>query len=134
MRLPITCLIGPLLLLAGLALPATLHAQVAAARFETWQGRLPQETSGMGRLRADSVVRAATRNHTGTGLLIGGLVGAAATTLFLVAFCVDPDTACGADEVGRAVVVIALPFAAVGALIGSLVRTEERTDADVVVQ
>ena len=79
----------------------------------------------MGPLRAESAVALATRHHTGTGLLIGGLVGAAATTLFLVAFCSDPDTACGADEVGRAAVVIALPLAAVGALIGSLARTEE---------
>jgi hypothetical protein len=58
-------------------------------------------------------------------LLVGGLIGAAATTVFLVAFCSDPDTACGADEVGRAVVIIAVPCAAAGALIGSLVRTEE---------
>jgi hypothetical protein len=64
------------------------------------------------------------RSHTGTGLLIGSLVGAAATTVFLVAFCGDPDTACGADEVGRAVLVIAVPCAAAGALIGSLIKTE----------
>jgi hypothetical protein len=131
MRLRCTCATGLLLILVGLVLPAALNAQVAAARFETWQERPLQRTDGMGRPRAESGVRlalaqrAATRNHTGTGLLIGGLVGAAATTLFLVAFCGDPDTACGADEVGRAAVVIALPFAAVGALIGSLVRTEE---------
>ena len=131
MHPPFTCAAGLLLLLTGLVLPATLHAQAAAARFETWQERLPQEPGGPGRLRTESGVaralaqRGATRNHTETGLLIGGLIGAAATTLFLVAFCSDPDTACGADEVGRAAVVIALPSAAVGALIGSLVRTEE---------
>lgn len=66
-----------------------------------------------------------SRSHTGTGLLIGGLVGAAATTLFLVGFCGDPDTSCGEDEVGRAVLVIAVPCAAGGALIGSLIHTEE---------
>ncbi|HKU61271.1 MAG TPA: hypothetical protein VJQ44_08655 [Gemmatimonadales bacterium] len=53
------------------------------------------------------------------------MVGAAATTLFLVGFCGDPDTSCGEDEVGRAVLVIAVPCAAGGALIGSLIHTEE---------
>ncbi len=43
---------------------------------------------------------------------------------FLVGFCGDPDTACGADEVGRAVLIFVVPTAAAGALIGSLVRTE----------
>jgi hypothetical protein len=59
-----------------------------------------------------------------TGLLIGSVVGAAATGAFLAAFCSDPDTKCGADEVVRAVVIIAVPPALVGALIGSLVRTK----------
>jgi len=57
-------------------------------------------------------------------LLIGGLVGVSAATVFLIGFCDGPDTACGADEIGRAPVVIAVPCAAVGELIGSLVRTE----------
>jgi hypothetical protein len=65
-----------------------------------------------------------TRSHTGTGLLIGGLVGGVATALFLAGFCSDPDTQCGADEVGRAVLFIAVPAALVGTLIGSLIRTK----------
>jgi len=68
--------------------------------------------------------RSQTHSHTLTGLLIGGLVGAAAAGVFLAAFCSDQDTQCGADEVGRAVVIIALPPAVVGAVIGSLIRTE----------
>lgn len=64
-----------------------------------------------------------TRTHTLTGLLIGAAVGAVATTVFLVGFCGDPDTACQGDEVARAIVIIGLPPAALGALIGSLVRT-----------
>jgi len=64
-----------------------------------------------------------THSHTLTGLMIGGLVGVAATGVFLTAFCSDPDTQCGADEVGRAVVIIAVPSAVVGAVIGSLIRT-----------
>lgn len=67
----------------------------------------------------------AARSHTGTGLLIGGLIGAAATTVFLIGFCSDADTKCEMDEVGRAVVFIAVPAAALGALIGSLVRTND---------
>jgi hypothetical protein len=66
-----------------------------------------------------------SRSHTGTGLLIGGIVGAAATTIFLIGFCSDSDTRCELDEVGRAVLFIAVPVAAVGALIGSLIHTED---------
>jgi hypothetical protein len=66
-----------------------------------------------------------THSHTFTGLLIGSAVGAVATTLFLIAFCGDPDTECGADEYGRAIVIIAVPAAAAGALIGSLIHTRE---------
>jgi hypothetical protein len=60
-----------------------------------------------------------------TGLLIGGAVGAVATGVFLAAFCSDPDTQCGADEFGRAVLIIGVPPALLGALIGSLIRTED---------
>ena len=125
MRRSFTYTTGLLLILTGHVLPAELHAQAAAALFDTWQQRLPQGTGVMGRLGAEPAVSRATHDHTGTGLLIGGLVGAAATTLFLVAFCGDPDTACGMDEYGWAAMVITLPFAAVGALMGSLARTEE---------
>jgi len=65
-----------------------------------------------------------TRSHTWTGLLVGGLVGGVATAVFLSAFCGDPDTQCGADEVGRAVLIIGVPPAVVGAIIGSLIRTK----------
>ena len=68
---------------------------------------------------------AATRSHTGTGLLVGAAVGVAATTGFLVVFCNDPDTQCGIDEVGRATLIIAVPITALGALIGSLIHSEE---------
>ena len=54
---------------------------------------------------------------------MGGIVGAVATTVFLIGFCDDPDTECGADEVGRAFVIFTLPAAAAGALIGSLIRS-----------
>lgn len=71
--------------------------------------------------RSDS---SSTRSHTGTGLLIGSLVGGVATAVFLAGFCSDADTECGGDEIGRAVLFIAVPAALVGTLIGSLVRTK----------
>jgi hypothetical protein len=105
-----------------LGLPIALPAQVATIPFSTWANELPQAQSRRPALvPVDSSI---TRSHAGTGLLIGGVIGAAATTLFLIGFCSDPDTSCGADEVGRAALVIAVPAAALGALIGVLVRTE----------
>jgi len=70
------------------------------------------------------VTSSETHSHTVTGLVIGSLVGVAAAGVFLAAFCSDPDTQCGADEVGRALVIIAVPPAVVGAAIGSLIRTK----------
>ena len=98
-----------------LASPAKLPGQALAAPFRSWS---PDDSRHR---RADTL---GTRSHTGTGLLIGGVVGAVATTVFLAGFCSDPDTQCGADEVGRAVLFIAVPSALVGTLIGSLVRTQ----------
>jgi hypothetical protein len=118
MRPPVVLTTGLLFSVLGLALPAALPAQLASTPFPSWQGGTHLSLIP---LRDSS----ATRSHTGTGLLIGALVGAAATTVFLVGFCSDPDTACGADEVGRAALVFLVPAAAVGALIGSLVRTEQ---------
>jgi hypothetical protein len=57
-------------------------------------------------------------------LLFVSVLGGVAPGVFLAAFCNDPDTQCGADEVVRAVVIIAVPPAVVGAVIGSLVRTK----------
>jgi len=124
---------GPLGVGLLLALPlsgaAGLQAQASAAPLPAWRARIPEDGADLRRpvrqvvrfVATDSV---RTRSHTWTGLLIGGLVGAAATTVFLIEFCGDPDTECGADEVGRAALVFALPAAAVGALVGSLIKTE----------
>lgn len=105
------------LLAIGLCLgnPARLNAQALSEPLPSWT-----LDDSPGAWRLDSL---STRSHTGTGLLIGGLVGAAATAIFLAGFCSDPDTQCGADEVGRAVLIIAVPPALVGMLIGSLIRT-----------
>jgi hypothetical protein len=108
---------------------SVLQAQTAARPLPTWSGQLPP--SAPARLRwAEPLGRGIpsdstrSRSHTGTGLLIGAGVGVAATTIFLIGFCDDPDTECGIDEVGRATLFIAVPTAALGALIGSLIRTE----------
>ena len=92
-----------------------LQAQRAQAPFPRWQEE---------QLRPAPAARFESRTNAETGLLVGGVVGLAATGLFLVAFC-GGDNSCGADEVGRAVLIIAVPFAMAGALIGSLSRTEE---------
>lgn len=69
-------------------------------------------------------VQSSGHRHTVTGLVIGGIIGTVATGVFLAGFCSDSDTHCGADEVVRAFVIIAVPPALVGAAIGSLVRTK----------
>lgn len=131
MRFAVLLTAGVLIDALGAGLPAALQAQVRDLPLPTWQGEQLLQGHGPGqsvepaRVSLISLRRSsATRSHAGTGLLIGGLVGVAATTVFLVGFCSDPDTVCGADEVGRAVLVFLVPPAVVGALIGSLVRTE----------
>ena len=106
-----------------------LEAQAKALSLPRWQAELPakKHLSFADNLECavpeDSISK--THSHTFTGLLIGSAVGLAATGLFLAAFCGDPDTECGADEYGRALVIIAVPAAAAGALIGSLIHTSE---------
>ena len=120
MRRPVVLSLPLLVTMFGTATPG-LHAQQVSAAFPAWT---PSALAPLG-FPVPPLGEASTRSHTGTGLLIGGLVGVAATTVFLVAFCGDPDTACQGDEVARAVLVIAVPCAAAGAIIGSLIRTEE---------
>jgi hypothetical protein len=108
----------------------TLGAQVPAPPLARWRpSLLPSTTPGPvdGNAVPLRVGHAASGSHahTGTGLLIGGLVGAAATGIFLGAFCSGSDNACGADEVGRAILVFAVPPTVVGAVIGSLIRTKD---------
>jgi hypothetical protein len=107
-----------------------LAAQAAAPALPSWRAGLPVQPAPPGWAGSAGPLvpvasRSATHGHALTGLLIGGLVGGAATAAFLAAFCGDPDTQCGADEVGRAVVIIAVPAALAGALIGSLIRTSD---------
>lgn len=123
----------PALLAIGLCLgsSARLQGQALGESFRSWswdgvlldsrerpERALPTTTELW---RPDTL---STRSHTRTGLLIGGLVGSVATAVFLAGFCSDPDTECGLDEIGRAVLFIAVPAAAAGALIGSLIRTK----------
>jgi hypothetical protein len=121
------------LAILGLGSAPRVEAQAAARPLPVWDAGpllLPSSTASQ-RLGADvgpyglSQSGLGSHRHTSTGLLVGGLIGIAATTVFLIGFCDDPDTQCGVDEVGRAVVLIAVPAAAVGALIGYLIRTED---------
>jgi hypothetical protein len=123
----------PPLLAIGLCLggSARVQGQALGASLPSWSwdGVLldaPESaqryfTPTSGPWRSDTL---STHSHTGTGLLIGGLVGGVATAVFLAGFCSDADTECGADEIGRAVLFIAVPTALVGTLIGSLIRTK----------
>ena len=95
------------------------QGQVASRPLPRWHAALPSTPAN----HNWAWQSAAARSHTKTGLLVGGIIGLAATTVFLIGFCGDPDTACGIDEVGRAVLIIAVPAAAVGALIGSLIHS-----------
>ncbi len=65
------------------------------------------------------------RSHVARGALIGAIVGGAATGLFLAAFCSDPDTRCGADEVAKVGLLLGLPPVALGTAIG-LIASHER--------
>ncbi len=129
MRVPVLLMTGLLLTVLSPSVPPALQAQVASTPLPTWQGgplqwdRAPRSLPVHDLARFPSRESSATRSHTGLGLLIGGLVGAAVTTVFLIGFC-GTDSSCGADEVGRAALVFAVPPAAVGALIGSLIRTK----------
>jgi hypothetical protein len=121
--------IGFLLAALLLGCADVLAAQMVASPLPSWRPGVRIEPrvrlwTGSADLSPHSEAISRSHSHTLTGLLVGSLVGAAATGLFLTAFCSDPDTHCGADEVGRAVLIIAVPSAVVGALIGSLIRTE----------
>ena len=123
----------PPLLMIGLCLgsSAKLQGQALGASLPSWSSdgvllNAPETVQRYfapisGPWRSDTL---STRSHTGTGLLIGSLVGGVATAVFLAGFCSDADTQCGADEIGRAVLFIAVPTALVGTLIGSLIRTK----------
>lgn len=106
------------LLLAAAATPP-LVAQHVATPLPTWRASV-----GDADTRRPLTAITAGRSRTTTGLLIGAAIGAAATTVFLIGFCSDPDTACQADEVARAALIIGVPFAAAGALIGALSRSD----------
>jgi hypothetical protein len=123
------CTTGLLVNVLLLGSPAGLAAQKAVPPMSTWQAPpLPDRMGkpGWALNEADLIPlqdTTVTRSHTGTGLLVGGLIGVAATTVFLIGYCDDPDTRCEIDEVGRALLIIAVPAAALGALIGSLIRS-----------
>lgn len=115
---------GLLLAVLVLGTARSLPSQALAPRLTSWRPILRTERPVRVPPDPRMVTSSETHSHTVTGLVIGSLVGVAAAGVFLAAFCSDPDTQCGADEVGRALVIIAVPPAVVGAAIGSLIRTK----------
>jgi hypothetical protein len=119
------------LLLAGLLLgiPSGASAQIASRPFAVWEdGTSPDGERSTRRYRIAAAIpgpEGSTGNHAGTGLLVGTAVGIAAATVFLIQFCDDADTECGADEVGRAVAIFTVPTALAGALVGYLIPRGE---------
>lgn len=99
----------------GLAAPP-LGAQRLQDLAAPWATAPPLEHSGN---PAEDRLKAAS--NTTTGLLVGAAVGLSAASLFLAAFCSDPDTRCEADEYARATLIIAVPPTLIGGLIGSLI-------------
>jgi hypothetical protein len=64
------------------------------------------------------------KSKTATGAGIGFGIGAAAGTVLALMFCSDPDNACGAGSFLGGSVLLGLPGAGVGALIGSGIKVE----------
>ena len=115
---------GMLLTILLLGTSHILPGQALSPPIVAWTPTLQTQTTVRAAFGPQIVVSSGRHSHTMTGLLVGSLVGAAAAGTFLAMFCSDSDTRCGADEVARAVVIIAVPSALVGAVIGSLVRTK----------
>ncbi|MGD8496407.1 MAG: hypothetical protein PVF05_09480, partial [Gemmatimonadales bacterium] len=66
-----------------------------------------------------------TRRHTWLGLGVGAGIGAASTLFVLSGFCDTGDSPCSAGDIARDGLLITVPAALVGALIGTLVKSEE---------
>ena len=117
------------LLTAGLMVgtSVTMEAQQASFTMPTWEASpsaiLPGGSWSWASAAPVPAPDRPARSHTATGAVIGGVVGVAAAAVVLTQFCDDPDTACGVDEVGRAVALFTVPTALVGAVVGSLIRT-----------
>jgi hypothetical protein len=117
---PVRALTPALMLVLAATAAPSLVAQQVPAPLPTWRASFRVADTS----RPPLATIAAGRSRATTGLLIGAAIGAAATTVFLLGFCSDPDTTCQADEVARAALIIGVPFAAAGALIGALSRSD----------
>lgn len=108
-----------------------LHAQAAVPLPANWRAEAPRlapaERRGEAvhlpvyRFAAGDSVR--TRTHPVTGLAIGAGVGLAAAGVLLSGFCSGGDDLCSSSDKVQLLFVAVVPPAAVGALIGSLIRT-----------
>ena len=128
MRRPLDSIAGVLVAALLLGAPSHALAQLAVGPFAVWENDAPPDREPGTRRITGATLPDSERsagNHAGTGLLVGVGVGIAAATVFLIQFCNDPDTECGADEVGKGVAVFTVPAALAGALIGALIPRGE---------
>jgi hypothetical protein len=117
--------------LLALAPAAPLHAQTALPPPAAWRAAPPRIPAASARAEADGRLAmrfaagdsAQSRTHPVTGLAIGAGVGLAAAAVLLSGFCSGGDDICSSGDKARLVFISVVPPAAVGALIGSLVRT-----------
>lgn len=66
------------------------------------------------------------KHKTWMGLGIGAIAGVAIGAGFVALFCADPDSGnCEWDETLTTTLIIALPFAAVGGIVGNMIRPEQ---------
>lgn len=102
------------------------HAQARAPAWAVWEPALPVEAPA-GPVGAPAVALDGERkSHAVTGLLVGATVGALGTLIVLSSVCsdADEDTDCGGSRTFPAkMVVVAIPFALLGAVVGSLIKT-----------
>jgi hypothetical protein len=94
----------------------------------SWQPVLPSAGPVAPAAATRIAIKSETRSHTLTGLIVGAVVGGLGTYVALNSLCsdADEDTDCGGESSRlRAALIVAVPAAALGALVGTLIKTKK---------